>query len=500
MKILIHLAILSSLFLNVICNKNVILIVADDLGWSDVGYYDSSISTPNIDSLATTGVVLDNAYAYSTCTPSRAALVTGYFAEKTGMHADVLTMSLPYGLPTSFKIMPEYFQDYGYDTYAIGKWNLGYCDKSYTPTNRGFDSFYGYYSASEDYYTHQTGGYIDFTYENSTTTKAITDQNSTHSMVSFTNQALSLLGSQNTSKNFFMYFAVQNPHDVLAVPDAFYNLYPSIVNENRRKYLGLVSMLDDSIGQLITKLKALGIYDNTIIAFTSDNGGSVSSGGSNYPLRGSKDTMYEGGNKVRAFINSPSVTADVNKGLFHIVDWVPTLLDAAIDASVVLTGLDGINHWPEISTQTKTTRTQFIYNIDPYGAAGTPYIASQAVRYGDYKLISGCPGLLSDIYQQTNKVANPKTTMDYTYCNTASNSSSTRTGATLLFNLADDPYESTNLATSNTAKLAELQVILNQYLAVTVTPLYGPATASQPKKSDPTKFGGVWSAGWCTAV
>jgi arylsulfatase I/J len=454
-----------------------------------------------MDELASTGVVLDKAYAYSTCTPSRAALVTGYFAEKSGMNADVLTMSLPYGLPTKFKLMPEYFQDYGYDTYAIGKWNLGYCHTDYTPCKRGFDSFYGYYAASEDYYTHQTGGWLDFTYQNSTTTKAITDQNKTHSMVSFTNQALSVLESQDTSKNFFMYFAVQNPHDTLAVPDEFYNLYPSIVNEDRRKYLGLVSQLDDSIGQIIAKLKSLGLYDNTIIAFTSDNGGSVSSGGSNYPLRGSKDTMYEGGNRVRAFINSPDLTADVNEGLFHIVDWVPTLLDAAITTSVVsLTGLDGINHWPQISTQTATTRSQFIYNINPYGLGGTPYIETQAVRYGDYKLISGCPGLLSDIYQQTNKVANPRTTQDYTYCNTASNASSTRTGATLLFNLADDPYESTNLATTNTAKLAELKAILTAYLAVTVTPLYGPSTASQPKKSDPSKFGGVWSAGWCTAA
>ena len=111
-------------------------------------------------------------------------------------------------------------------------------------------------------------------------------------------------------------------------------MYPNMKNVQRRKLLGLISMLDDSVGQIVAALTAKGILNNTIIAFTSDNGGSVGDGMSNYPLRGSKGTLYEGGHRVRAFLNDPKLGSHINSGIFHAVDWIPTLLDASIDANI----------------------------------------------------------------------------------------------------------------------------------------------------------------------
>ena len=117
------------------------------------------------------------------------------------------------------------------------------------------------------------------------------------------------------------------------MPTSYYNQYSSQQNTNRRKLLGLVTQLDEAIGQLVTKLTSLGILNNTIIAFTSDNGASVPNGGSSYPLRGLKGTLYEGGHKVRAFISNPTLKSYVNGGLFHISDWLPTLVGGAVGAS-----------------------------------------------------------------------------------------------------------------------------------------------------------------------
>ena len=120
---------------------------------------------------------------------------------------------------------------------------------------------------------------------------------------------------------------------LLKLPTSYYNQYSNQLNKNRRTLLGLVTQLDDAIGQIVTKLTSLGILNDTIIAFTSDNGASLGNGGSSYPLRGLKGTLYEGGHKVRAFISNPTLKSYVNSGLFHISDWLPTLIGAAVGAS-----------------------------------------------------------------------------------------------------------------------------------------------------------------------
>lgn len=138
------------------CKKpHIIVIVADDLGWNDVGFHGSNqIPTPNIDALAYSGIILQNYYVNPICTPSRSALMTGLHPIHTGMQSGVLVGAAPYGLPLKHKILPQFLNDLGYKSIAVGKWHLGSHSANYTPVNRGFDSHVGYWTGHEDYYDH----------------------------------------------------------------------------------------------------------------------------------------------------------------------------------------------------------------------------------------------------------------------------------------------------------------------------------------------------------
>ena len=140
---------------------HILLIVADDYGWSDVGYHGSVIQTPNLDQLSGDGVTLDNYYVQPFCTPTRSALMTGRYPIHTGMQHFVITSAQPYGLPTNVAILPQRLKEAGYQTHIVGKWNLGYFSEPYLPVKRGFDSFFGYYNGAEDYFTHRRLGFLD---------------------------------------------------------------------------------------------------------------------------------------------------------------------------------------------------------------------------------------------------------------------------------------------------------------------------------------------------
>ena len=134
-------------------NPNIIFLLADDLGFADVGYHDPHVISPNIDELAQTGIDLEQNYMQPMCTPSRAALMTGMYPYHIGRQQYVIEPTTPTGLTMNSTLLPQRLKTLGYDTHLVGKWHLGFCNEQYLPTNRGFDTHYGFWEGAEDYYT-----------------------------------------------------------------------------------------------------------------------------------------------------------------------------------------------------------------------------------------------------------------------------------------------------------------------------------------------------------
>ncbi|XP_040067208.2 arylsulfatase B [Ixodes scapularis] len=368
---------------------NIIFMLVDDLGWDDVSFHGSpQIPTPNMDVLAGDGVILNNYYVQHLCTPSRAALMTGLYPIHNGLQDFVPNVAQPYGLPLYLKVMPQFFKDMGYETHMIGKWHLGYFRKEYTPTYRGFDSFYGYYNGGEDYYNHsitndnRTG--LDFWLN----TEPLFNETGNYSTHLFTERAKFLIKSRNAAKPLFLYLAYQSVHGPLEAPEENIMKFPYIGEENRTIFAGTVDALDQSVGEVLETLYEADMLDNTIIVLSTDNGGlpfgDHSNRGYNFPLRGAKGTLWEGGTRGSAFIWSPLLNQNrrVSDQMLHITDWLPTLYSAAGGNPVSLGKVDGYDMWTQLSYNLPSSRYEVLYNIDPTDL-------NSALRYTNYKLVLG---------------------------------------------------------------------------------------------------------------
>ena len=282
---------------------NILLILVDDLGWNDVGFHGKleSALTPNISSLATNdGLILNNYYVQSLCTPSRAALLTGIYPFKTGMQHSVLQPNSQYGLPLEYTLLSQDLKNNGYHTYLFGKWHLGYFNEKYTPNYRGFDNFYGFYNGMQSFYNHTMNcTYNDIKYEkkdlfNNNQPVADNNQYSTYIYKTKTIQTINAYASGDQTDPFFIYLALQNVHEPLEAPqdkkDKISQLGP--MPEKRKSKLAKVNIVDDAIGEIRDVLISTNIWDDTLLIFSTDNGAPYGDGGSNYPLRGSKSTLY----------------------------------------------------------------------------------------------------------------------------------------------------------------------------------------------------------------
>ncbi len=367
---------------------HILHIVADDLGWKDVGFNGcTDIRTPNIDRLAAEGAVLSQFYAQSMCTPTRAAMMTGRYPYRYGLQTAVIPSVSAYGLDTDEWLMPQALKEAGYTTAIIGKWHLGHADKKWWPRQRGFDYQYGAMIGELDYFTHEEHGVLDWFRDN----QPVVEEGYTTTLIG--KDAARLIENHNPAVPLYLYLTFNAPHTPYQAPQEYIDRYPDIAEPTRRIYAGMISCLDDEIGRVVNALERAGMRERTIIIFHSDNGGTRNAMFSgvmadmskivlpcdNGPYREGKGTLFEGGSRVCAFVNWPGKIAKGRvDGMIHAVDLFPTLAALAGAPTTRSKPLDGLNVWETLSRNAPSPRDEIVYNIEPFRAA---------IRQGDWKLI-----------------------------------------------------------------------------------------------------------------
>ena len=301
---------------------NIIFILADDLGYNDIGYNNGQVITPNLDELARNGRILTSNYVGPSCSPSRSALMTSWYPYRSTMAH--LVLGGPWCSPTDLTFLPQRLKNLGYETAQLGKWHLGFCQDQCMPKNRGFDHQYGLMHGSGDYYLHSNQNLYDFRDDQVTDWSA----NNTYTTDLLGARAVTLI--ENTNNPLFMYLAFTTPHTPLQVPGEFIDMYRN-VECPRQTYLAMTTAMDVLVGNIVQTLQESGKWDNTLIIFSSDNGGEPGGASDNSPYRGCKASLWEGGTRVVGFVAGGVVNngGQEHDGIFNIVDWTPTLVHLA---------------------------------------------------------------------------------------------------------------------------------------------------------------------------
>ena len=417
---------------------NILYIVADDLGWKDVGFHGSDIKTPALDALAARGAKLEQFYAQPMCTPTRAALMTGRYPMRYGLQTAVIPQGHVYGLAIDEWLLPQALKAVGYETAIIGKWHLGHADQEFWPRQRGFDYQYGPLIGEIDYFSHKVDGKVDWFRNNQ-----VVEENG-YSTTLLGDDAVKLIEQHNPATPLFLYLAFNAVHTPYQAPQEYLDKYKNIEDPSRRAYSASATAMDDQIGRVMRALAEKKMLNNTLIVFQSDNGGTrnpmfagaitdmtkVVLPADNGPYRDGKGTLYEGGTRVVAVASWPGHIKEgsVVNEMIHTVDLYPTLVKLAGGNLDKSKPLDGLDVWGTISEGKPSPRTELVYNIEPFRAA---------IREGDWKLI------WRTLLPQSVE----------------------------LFNITKDPSETTNLAAEQPEKVAELQGRINKLAAEAQKPI-----------------------------
>ncbi|XP_070574983.1 arylsulfatase B-like [Ptychodera flava] len=481
---------------------HIIYLLADDLGYNDVSWQDETIQTPNLQDLADKGVILKNLYGMSACSPTRSSLLTGKYASSIGSQHLVFMGNVPHGVPTDLPYLPKRLKDNGYATYGVGKWHQGFCNESFIPTGemRGFDHYYGFYQGGAYYYSHTTSevgpkrdGIKMFGFDLHDDGEPVDNAEDAciYTSALFEREMLANINNHDPSIPMFQYCAFQLPHAPRDVPKMYYDMYPTIVDNNRRTYYGQITYMDTIVGNIVDALTEKGMLDNTLFIFHSDNGGDTSEGCSNHPYRGNKGTYFDGGIRLQGFVSGYGIqkTGYTHEGMFHVTDMYPTLVQGVVGGEVG--DIDGMNVWESFSTGADSPRTEFLIVVDT-DFADLPRDNGMganisAIRVGDYKLMVGFPS-----FSYTNVDFGyypPLNTEEPTVIEPPEEEEGTDI---YLYNLADDPLEKTNLASEMPDKVAELREKLKPYEAIAWT--YWP---DETEAANPDNFDHFWDVGWC---
>ncbi|MDR1864449.1 MAG: arylsulfatase [Bacteroidales bacterium] len=310
---------------------NIVIIVADDLGWNDTGFHNPDIISPHLDALAKKGVELSRFYVASISSPTRAGLLTGKYPDRFGIRDGVIRPNVAGGLPLEEKTLADLLGGVGYTRRGVfGKWHLGHSDERFHPLNRGFTEFYGHYNGALDYFTHIREGETDW-HRNFETSR-----DSGYSVDLVAGEAARFIREAAKGQPFFAYVAFNGVHAPLQATEAdlLQNgadtslLSGKKTKETKRKiFSAMVTGLDRGVAEILRAIDDQDIADNTLIWFLSDNGGAPGSGGNNEPLRGAKNSEWEGGVRSVSLIWWKGKIEGGRKvdQVLSMVDVVPTL-------------------------------------------------------------------------------------------------------------------------------------------------------------------------------
>ncbi len=355
-------------------NPNIVYFIVDDMGYADAGFNGSTeFKTPNIDQLARSGAILTDFYAQSVCSPTRAALLTGRYPTHTSAYG-LYGPNVKQGFPLKERLLPQALHEVGYTTAICGKWHLGHVPE-YAPTQRGFDHQYGCWDGGLNYFTHIKVKKLDWYRQD----ELCDEEGYTTHLI--TKEAVGLIEKQPAEKPLFLYVSYNAVHSPFQVPDSYSEPYQHL-SKDRKTMGGLIASVDESIGLIVEALKAKGLLEETLIIFSSDNGGVYPDKYTdNSPLRDGKDSIYEGGIRVCAFATWPGkIPSGIRIGEpLHVIDWYPTLLKLAGVSAEQELPVDGHDIWPVLTQRAKSPHDEILV------MGRSPEIG--ALRMGDWKLL-----------------------------------------------------------------------------------------------------------------
>lgn len=410
---------------------NIVLILVDDLGYGDLSSYGATdLQSPAIDSLAAAGMRFNRFYANSpVCSPTRASLLSGRYPPMAGVPGVIRTRAEDNwgNLSEDVTLLPEMLRRKGYHTAMVGKWHLGLTAPD-RPTDRGFAFFHGFLGdMMDDYYLHRRHG-INYMRRNE---EVIAPDG--HATDLFTSWAVQYIESRTeSSAPFFLYLAYNAPHTPIQPPESWVQRVQQRepdMDDARARLVALIEHMDHGIGQVLQAITAHGYADNTLIVFASDNGGQLNVGANNGTLRDGKQSVYEGGIRVPAIVAWPGKIqpGSVSEYPALTMDLYPTLLDAA---SVPLTHfIDAVSIMPTLRGEGQDWEQRHLFFSRREGGLRYNGKTIEAVRQGPWKLLQNSPFSALELY-----------------------------------NLEEDPQETTDLSADEPEVFKKLAAALRRYL------------------------------------
>ena len=485
--------------------KSVLLIVADDLGYNEHNFMNNgskALITPNLDRLAAEGVVLQNYYVQPICSPTRSALMTGRYPIRLGTQANVIYWDTPWAISKQELFISEHLEG-THDTALFGKWHLGMYRNASAPWGRGFHKTEGYLQGCGSAWTHESSccqaqtasrdqdyicpkgkdqkdyrGYDWFTdgtvnlEANGTNSAPLIRDAAVEFIHNYSRQRILPAGTMQ--RPFFLYLPFQNIHAPYTCEQIYIDEYAnhSHFTDEEKVMYGYLSEMDDAVGHIVEALKDHDLWENTLVIYTSDNGApnAPQVRNRNFPFRGFKTQIWEGGTRVPAFVSGGVVPIAVrgskSRKLFHVTDWFPTV--ASVTGVPIPNDrlydrpLDGHNIWSALTSEAPSPRDEILYNVNPLCTSGQAGAPKAGLRVKNWKLLAYCFSVKGIDGASKTGPFMPDTPKSRQW---------PFSGAYALFDLANDPTETQDLSSRYPAVASKMLARLTQLAEEMVEPM-----------------------------